>query len=56
MGMAFCNNLIKGDGTIYCETVHHLRNKQACYYEAFGSKNLLPPPVVPSFLQTLCAN
>ena len=55
-GMALHNNLIKGDGAIYCETAHHLRNKQACYYEAFGSKNLLPSPVVPSFLQTLHTN
>ena len=54
--MVLHNNLIKGDGAIYCETAHHLRNKQARYYEAFGSKDLLPPPVVPSFLQTLRAN
>ena len=54
-GMTLRNNLIKGNGGIYFETAHHLRNKQDCYYDTFGSKLLLPPPVVPSALQSLRA-
>ena len=53
--MTLRNNLIKGDSGIYFETAHHLRNKQDRYHEMFGSRCLLPPPVVPSVLQNLRA-